>query len=113
MLRLVYLNKRLNLAVTSAVDGEQIGFPTRPAGTQCAAVIPKTSPGYPWMKILACEQAQALRLEKGEYLSSTSPHSPNPLPLGIPSKLCKYWEKEKIREKVAQVANLCHLSLPL
>ena len=63
--------------------------------------------------ILSCRRAFSRKVEKGEYLSSTLPHSPNPLPLCTPSKLCKYWEKEKIREKVAQVANLCHLSLPL
>jgi len=45
MLRLVYFNNRRNLDVTSAVDGEQIGFPLRPPRTQCAAVIPKTFPG--------------------------------------------------------------------
>lgn len=33
VLRLIYLNKRWNLAVTSAFDREQIEFPPRTPGT--------------------------------------------------------------------------------
>jgi len=43
VLRFIYLNKPecWNIAVTAAFDREQIGFPTRPPGTQCAAVMLK------------------------------------------------------------------------